>query len=477
MTTLSKARQNALYADSIVDVRDFGAVGDGVTNDTTAIQAAIDAAEALSGGSIYFPVGTYKVSTGLTVEANDVSLLFETGASLVWYGSATGTVLTVGTGTIQFRNNIKNLRITHNTVMTGGVAIAYDNINTFSIVDIQVDGAFTNFSLVGGAGYLQGFQFTNTVASGTVVNLISANDFSISDGTMQGAIGAQPTNGILVSECALLYLNNIDLFQQGYAIHLSPATTDAIDHLLVTNVHCEGGGYGLIADGLGYLNFCRFSNFNSSINTGRGIYLNTKVINSLTFSDCSIYLNELAGIQILPVAGGSIEDLCVVESLITGNSTATPGAVAGIVLAGGTSNVTIKNNRIGQIVGLGTTSNNDQSYGIDIQAGTSTSLIIKDNDVSGNTTAGINNSSSGANQLISNNIGYLTENGGTSVAIASGGTIAHGLAGAPTVITLVAVGGSGATDVVAAANATNITVYFGGGVNTQFFWSAKMGAR
>ena len=32
MTTLSKARQNALYADTVVNVKDYGAVGDGVTD-------------------------------------------------------------------------------------------------------------------------------------------------------------------------------------------------------------------------------------------------------------------------------------------------------------------------------------------------------------------------------------------------------------------------------------------------------------
>lgn len=40
------------------NVRDFGAVGDGVTNDTAAVQQAIDA-----GGSVYFPDGTYRVGT------------------------------------------------------------------------------------------------------------------------------------------------------------------------------------------------------------------------------------------------------------------------------------------------------------------------------------------------------------------------------------------------------------------------------
>jgi hypothetical protein len=48
------------------DVRAYGAVGDGVTNDTTAVQAAITAAIAAGGGVVFFPAGTYVVSTGLS---------------------------------------------------------------------------------------------------------------------------------------------------------------------------------------------------------------------------------------------------------------------------------------------------------------------------------------------------------------------------------------------------------------------------
>jgi hypothetical protein len=42
-------------------VKAYGAVGDGVTNDTTAIQACIDACVAAGGGLVYIPYGTYLV--------------------------------------------------------------------------------------------------------------------------------------------------------------------------------------------------------------------------------------------------------------------------------------------------------------------------------------------------------------------------------------------------------------------------------
>jgi hypothetical protein len=49
----------------VVSVKDFGAVGDGVSDDTTAIQAALDAASAAL-KVVYFPAGQYKITSGLS---------------------------------------------------------------------------------------------------------------------------------------------------------------------------------------------------------------------------------------------------------------------------------------------------------------------------------------------------------------------------------------------------------------------------
>ena len=45
----------------LVDVKSFGAVGDGSTDDTKAIQAAIDSVGG-DGGTVLFPPGTYRLS-------------------------------------------------------------------------------------------------------------------------------------------------------------------------------------------------------------------------------------------------------------------------------------------------------------------------------------------------------------------------------------------------------------------------------
>lgn len=51
----------------VFNVKDYGAVGDGTTDDTTAIQAALDAAAAAGGGVVEVPTGLYKFTSSLTV--------------------------------------------------------------------------------------------------------------------------------------------------------------------------------------------------------------------------------------------------------------------------------------------------------------------------------------------------------------------------------------------------------------------------
>ena len=54
----------------VVSVKDFGAVGDGSTNDTVAIQAAIDAVIAAGGGVVRFPAtgSHYRITSALTID-------------------------------------------------------------------------------------------------------------------------------------------------------------------------------------------------------------------------------------------------------------------------------------------------------------------------------------------------------------------------------------------------------------------------
>ena len=60
---------NRLIEGAAVNVKDFGAVGDGVTDDTAAIQAAIDYSRLSSNGTVIVPDGTYLISQTIIVKS------------------------------------------------------------------------------------------------------------------------------------------------------------------------------------------------------------------------------------------------------------------------------------------------------------------------------------------------------------------------------------------------------------------------
>lgn len=90
---------------AVYNVKAYGVVGDGVADDTTAIQALLNlfGRSPNASGYIYFPVGAYKITQTLTYEGTPaLGLRLQgalggtrgtTGARLVWAGASGGTML------------------------------------------------------------------------------------------------------------------------------------------------------------------------------------------------------------------------------------------------------------------------------------------------------------------------------------------------------------------------------------------------
>jgi len=79
--------------EGFIDVKRWGATGDGSTDDQGAIVAAIASFTTNRGGAIYFPIGAYKCSADLALDQNGLRVYGECWrGSILWY-SGTGTAL------------------------------------------------------------------------------------------------------------------------------------------------------------------------------------------------------------------------------------------------------------------------------------------------------------------------------------------------------------------------------------------------
>lgn len=117
-----------------INVKTYGATGDGVTNDTTAIQNAINAARP-NGDVVYIPSGTYVVSSTLTINSSADTGDYAPRCSIrgdganatrIFRSSGTGPVLNILGGSaagIHSFLTVSDLMIVGNGVGTDGITL------------------------------------------------------------------------------------------------------------------------------------------------------------------------------------------------------------------------------------------------------------------------------------------------------------------------------------------------------------------
>lgn len=84
-----------LHAFGLFNVKDYSAVGDGVTDDTAAIQAALTACRVAGGGTVFVPAGTYLVTADLIIGSNTTFQGASRSVSIIKRSTTTATVAAV----------------------------------------------------------------------------------------------------------------------------------------------------------------------------------------------------------------------------------------------------------------------------------------------------------------------------------------------------------------------------------------------
>ena len=80
----------SMISGAIINALDYGAVGDGVTDNQIAITNAVAAANA-TGASLYFPTGSYKVSVGGFQVTGGVKVFGDGPSSAIFSTAAAAT--------------------------------------------------------------------------------------------------------------------------------------------------------------------------------------------------------------------------------------------------------------------------------------------------------------------------------------------------------------------------------------------------
>ena len=297
----------------IFNVQNFGAKGDGITDDTAAIQSAIDAAAAAGGGQVYMPTGTYIVSGG--VEPSDGCLMLKSNVYL--YGDGMGaTTVKVADGS--------------DTKITGVIRSAYgEETHDFGVSNLTIDGnrdhttgkidGWFNGYIPGQAGY-----DSNVTLDSVEIKDCSGYGFDPHEQTVNMVIKNSVSHGNGLDGFVADFLSD-STFENNVAYdndrHGFNVVTSTHDFTMTNNVAYDNGGNGIVVQ-RGSEDIPSPSNITI---TGGEVYGNgaegvlIKMSSEVTVSGVDIHDNTSAGIRIY--GSNHVE---IIDNTLSNNSLGNP---------------------------------------------------------------------------------------------------------------------------------------------------------
>lgn len=223
------------------DARRYGADPLNLADSTTPIVNGL-AVCAVNGGTLVGLLGTFKISSTITINANNVYLQGQGQAvSTLSFTNATGDLLAFGNGVANPNFvGVSKLTITAAVSKSAGAAIKATNVTYLWLQDIQLNSnLFTGFQLDGGASQLFYFLDRFAINSGTNGILIgtagNAQEVRISNGIM----AKQATLGVGIYQASGTYLSRIAV-AGGIGVLLNPGNGQKIQAAYFDQVISDG---------------------------------------------------------------------------------------------------------------------------------------------------------------------------------------------------------------------------------------------
>jgi hypothetical protein len=412
------AKTNLKYVAQVFNVQGYGAKGDGIADDTAAIQAAINAANTAGGGVVHFPPGTYKTTAALIVKPNVIISGAGRHISLIYPSTASMTVFDLTQTTLtRTYNEIYSIGIVAQAASVTGIKSVLASALRFE--DLYFAGCLYNFNLDRGSNIqMEGIlvEGTTTYAAGKSLfqDTTKADyiyDLQITDYQIRNVGNGVQDPSMTFNRCVGSVLN-------GY--HANDLST--------------GGTGSTQASGILYSGDCQGCKIAESIIVKPQSY-GVKYISegspakypiAMTITDVDIDQSQGVGIQIdagfwYTITGGNLTDILGTHGIIIGSNNTTVEGVKiihcisqGIQVNANVNHFIIEGNHIEQC-----------STAILVSAGTSDNYIIRDNNLSVSNTNKIVDNGTGINKLIGGNLGidnsYKNEYADTVVLTLTGG--------------------------------------------------------